>query len=68
MSIKSGLYSLPFRLHVYAPRAVIVGGGKGGGGGGGGGGGDLGGGEIHLDRGSTIALHCIVRQATDTTQ
>jgi hypothetical protein len=51
VSIKAGLFSLPFTLEVFSPRAIIVGSS-----------------EFHLDRGSTISLTCVVRQATEQTQ
>ena len=51
VAIKAGLFSLPFSLEVFSPRAAIVGGS-----------------EFHLDRGSTISLSCVVRQATEQTQ
>ena len=51
VAIKAGLFSLPFSLEVFTPRAAIVGGS-----------------EFHLDRGSTISLRCVVRQATQQTQ
>jgi len=51
VSIKSGLYTLPFTLTVLRPRAAILhrGGGEANG-------------ELHLDAGSELALVCVVRR------